>query len=101
MADFKITGQLKVKSLKAKFKEEFGSTLRVYNGMKFADDDVTIASIAKKTAKGEVAAHGRTLIGTFEKSMMDEYGIKVQVASADDSKLLDDKISLTQSGKAS
>ncbi len=100
MADFNISGQMKVKSLKAKFKEQFGSTLRVYNGVKFADEDVTIASIAKKVAKGEVAAHGRTLVGKFEESMMSEFGIKVQVASADDSKLVDDKVSLTQSGKA-
>ncbi len=52
MADFTITGRMKVKTLKADFKENFGSTLRVYNGQKFADDDATLASIRKNDAKG-------------------------------------------------
>ena len=45
MADFTISGKMKVKTLKTNFKEEYGSTLRVYNGQKFADDDATLASL--------------------------------------------------------
>ncbi len=102
MADFNISGRMKVKTLRSSFKKSFGSTLRVYNGVKFASDDVSVASIAKKkVASGsEVSAHGRTKVGNFEKSMMDTFGIKIQVASADDSELVDDGLSLTQSGKA-
>ena len=100
MADFSISGKMKVKTLKANFKEEYGSTLRVYNGKKFADDDATLASIRKEDAKGgEVKINGKMLIGNFEKKILEEFGIRIQVASPDDSKLADDSITLTASGK--
>jgi hypothetical protein len=101
MADFDITGNLKVGTLKKRFKDEFGSTLRVYNGVKFADDDATVASIAKKTIQkgSEVKAHGRTKVGNFEESIKETYGIRVQVASPDDSSLVDNNLTLSASGK--
>lgn len=100
MADFTISGRMKVKTLKSDFKKAYGSTLRVYNGMRFADDDATLASIRKGDTKGgEIAVNGRMLCGNFEKKIMEEFGIKVKVASPDDSKLIDSGISLTQSGK--
>lgn len=100
MADFSISGKMKVKTLKANFKEEYGSTLRVYNGKKFADDDATLASIRKEDAKGgEVKINGKMLVGNFEKKILEEFGIRIQVASPDDSKLVDDSVTLTASGK--
>ena len=77
MADFTISGKMKVKTLKANFKEAYGSTLRVYVGKKFADDDSTLASIRKADAKGgEVKINGRMLIGNFESKILEEFGIK-------------------------
>jgi hypothetical protein len=100
MAEFSISGKMKVKSLKANFKEAYGSTLRVYNGQRFADDDATLASIRKEDAKGgEVNVNGNMLVGNFEDKMLEEFGIKVQVASPDDSTLVDNKLSLSKSGK--
>lgn len=100
MADFKISGKMKVKTLKADFKKAYGSTLRVYNGQRFVDDDATLASIRKGDAKGgEVAINGKMLVGNFEAKILEEFGIKIQVATPDDSKLVDDKTTLTQSGK--
>ncbi len=101
MADFDISGRMKVKTLKANFKKEFGSTLRVYNGVKFADDDSTIASIAGKkiAADAEVKARGNTLVGTFSKAIDKNFDIKVRVASSDDSALVPDDKTLTESGK--
>ncbi len=100
MADFTISGKMKVKTLKADFKKAYGSTLRVYNGQRFADDDATLASIRKGDAKGgEVAINGKMLVGNFEAKILEEFGIKIQVATPDDSKLVDDKTTLTQSGK--
>ena len=81
MADLSISGKMKVKTLKANFKEEYGSTLRVYNGKKFADDDATLASIRKEDAKGgEVKINGKMLVGNFEKKILEEFGIRIQVA---------------------
>jgi hypothetical protein len=100
MADFKISGRMTVKNLKKQFKDAFGSTLRVYNGAKFADDDATLASIRKGDSKGgELEVKGNMQVGNFEKKMMELYGIKVQVASSDDSKLVDNSLTLSQSGK--
>lgn len=100
MADFTISGKMKVKTLRTNFKAEYGSTLRVYNGKKFADDDATLASIRKEDAKGgEVKINGKMLVGNFEKKILEEFGIRIQVANPDDSKLADDKATLTASGK--
>jgi len=46
-----ISGRMKVKTLKAGFKENFGLTLRVYDGRSFADDNATLAA----TRKGDIA----------------------------------------------
>ena len=47
-----INGRMKVKTLKANFLEEFGLTLRVYDGRSFADPEATLASIRKGDSKG-------------------------------------------------
>ena len=100
MAEFSISGRMKVKTLKSSFKESFGYPLRVYSVQKFADDDATLASIRKDDAKGgEVKVNGNMLVGNFEDKIQEEYGIKVQVASPDDSKLVDNKLSISKSGQ--
>lgn len=100
MADLKITGGMKVKSVKASFKKAFGASLRVYKGNKFADDDATIASIRKgNSLGGEFSVHGATLVGNFEKRLKKELGVTVQVANAKDTELADNKLTLTQAGK--
>ena len=48
MADLSISGKMKVKTLKANFKEAYGSTLRVYVGKKFADDDAMTLTASGK-----------------------------------------------------
>ena len=101
MADFSISGNMKIKTLKDNFKDQFGSTIRVYNGVKFASDSDTVGKIAKKSVKHgqEVSANGRLLVKNFEKQMQEVYGIRIQVATKDDSQLVNNDISLTASGK--
>lgn len=101
MADFSISGKMKVKTVRANFKKEFGSTLRLYKGAKFADDDASIASIAKdKVESGsEVKANGNMKVGNFEKQLMDVFGIKAQVANPADTALVDNGMTLAASGK--
>jgi hypothetical protein len=91
---------MKVKTLKANFKEAFGSTLRVYNGKKFADDDATLASIrTSETKGGELKVNGNMLVGNFEKKVLEEFGIIIQVSTPDDSKLSDNSLTLSSSGR--
>ncbi|CEN37944.1 hypothetical protein CCAN12_720007 [Capnocytophaga canimorsus] len=52
-----------------------------------ADDEATLASIRRSDAKGgDVKINGKMLVGNFEKKILEEFGIKVQVATPDDSK---------------
>ena len=92
MADFSIDGRMKVKTLKAQFKEAFGATLRVYKGPGFADD-------AEGAKGGEVKVVGNMKVGNFEDKIKEVFGIKVQVATKDDSALADNGITLSAAGK--
>ena len=104
MAEFKLDGRMKVKTLKANFKKEFGASLRVYKNESckgaFADDDATLASLRAEGKKGgELTVGGNLKVGNFEKKIAEMYGIGVQVANADDSKLADNSITLVAVGK--
>lgn len=104
MADFSLNGRTKVKTLKDNFKKNFGGTLRVYKSVSckgaFADDNATLASIRAEGAKGgELVVKGNMQVGNFEKKVAELFGVGVQVANADDSKLVDNSITLTASGK--
>lgn len=90
-----VNGRMKVKTLKEKFKDEFGVTVRVYKGAKFADDDATLASIRKSDAakSGDFEVRGNTKVGNVEKLFLENLGIKVQIESAD-GKLADNDVTL-------
>ena len=80
MAEFTLNGRTKVKTLKANFKENFGSTLRVYKSVSckggFADDDATLASIRAEGCKGgELVVRGNMQVANFEKKVAELYGI--------------------------
>ena len=100
MAEIKIDGRKKVKTLKAEFKKAFGSTLRVYYKKHFADDDATLAQIREGDAKGgELTVGGNMQVGNFEKKIKELYGIEVQVANAKDSDLADNSKTLVGAAK--
>lgn len=101
MAELNVSGRMKVKTLRDNFYNEFGLTLRVYDGVKFADDDATLASIRKHNdnKSGELKIHGRMLVGNFENSFKETFGVKIQVANEEDTKLVDNSLSLTQASK--
>ncbi len=105
MAEIKLTGNMKVKTLKADFKEAFGATLRVYKNASckagFADDNATLASIRAEGAKGgELKIVGNMQVVNFEKKIAEMYGIGVQVANADDSDLADNGGTIAAAGRA-
>ena len=97
-AELKISGRMSVKKLKENFKNEFGGTLRVYDGREKADESATLASIRRnEDAKGgELICSGNKTVGRFEKEMLEVFGIKVQVATPDDWTLVLDGITLSK-----
>ena len=102
MADFTLDGRTKVKTFKAEFKQNFGATLRVYTSVdckELADDEATLASIrAEGFAGGELSVKGNMKVAGFERRVAELYGIGVQVATADDSALADNSITLVAAG---
>jgi hypothetical protein len=69
----------KVSSFQSDFKSEFGVGIRVYKGVKLADD-VALKSLTAKGAKGgAIDFGGNTKVKSVEKAFKDQMGIKVQV----------------------
>lgn len=100
MAELKINGRKRVKTLKAEFKELFGSTLRIYTTpscRRFADDDATLASIrAEGAIGGDMSISEDTIVSTFEKEFTAMWGIGVQIANADNTTLAPNDATLIQ-----
>ena len=96
MAELNINGRMKVKTLKKDFLSEFGLSLRLYDGKTFADEDSTLASIRKGDAKGsDFSVKGNMKVGNLEKKILNEFGIKSQIAGSDDSYLCKNELTLT------
>lgn len=95
MDDFRISGKMKVKTVKDSFKDSFGLTLRIYDGRSFADDDATVASIRKEKVQGaDIVVKRNVKVGNLETRIMKEFGIKVQIAGSDDSYLCNNDLTL-------
>lgn len=104
MADLKIDGRMKVKTLKANFKKEFGATLRVYKSITckgaMADEEATLSSLRSADAKGgEVTVGANKRVGNFEKEFAAAFGIGVQVADKADKNLADNDGTIAAAGK--
>ncbi|MCR5424675.1 MAG: hypothetical protein K6E93_07980 [Bacteroidales bacterium] len=92
--EIKIDGRLLVSTLCKNFAKEFGGTLRVYQGQKRLTGDEKVGDIATKT--GSYECRGSKTVGGFEKDMMTNFGLKVQVASCDDWVLALDEMTLAK-----
>jgi hypothetical protein len=95
MANLSISGRMSVKGLKKSFKKEYGLSLRVYKGKKFADEDATLASLSDKKVT-EFSAKSNMLVGNFEKKLNDATGLNVQVSSPKDKELCGDSRTLAE-----
>lgn len=99
-ADFDITGQMKVKTLQKEFKENFGVTLRIYNGVKFADPGKTLGSFKdSKTTVPGFKVKASMLVDQVEKLFKSNFGIKVQIADKSDSHLVPNKITIGRAAR--
>ena len=84
MHDIKVTGNMHVKTLKDKFKEEFGTEIRVYKstntgkGSRLADDKVTLASISDKKIE-EITIKKSKTVGEIEDEFKEKLGLGIQI----------------------
>ena len=103
--DFHMNSRMKVKSVQRLFKENFGLTLRVYKGKQFADPDLTVSQLNKRTSD-EIDANQKDItikasmnVGDFEKEIKNVYGLTVQVADEFDKYLINDRYTLGQASR--
>ena len=100
--ELKVSGRMKVGTLKKNFKKAFGVEIRVYKSSsakgRFADDDATLSSIRGEGAKGgDISIHGAKLVKNIEKDFKDKMGIGIQIEDKDGG-LADDNLSLSKIG---
>jgi hypothetical protein len=100
MATIKVTKSSSVKSIKKQFAKEFNCNIRIYKGNKFADDTTKISELTKKNDfNGKLELGPRSRVGNVEDYFRKEFGIKIQISNANDSKLAKNEMTLTQAGK--
>lgn len=100
MATIKVTKSSSVQSIKSQFSKEFSCNIRIYNGVKFADDKMKISDLSKTdNPDGTLELGARSRVENVEKYFKETFGIKVQIANASDTKLAGNEMTLTQAGK--
>lgn len=92
-ADFEIAGNMKVNSVCEAFKKNFGLTLRIYRGSKLIDGRMTINTLDERTTTTTINKDAERLtikanqtVGEVEKLFLDHFGLKVRIATYDNSK---------------
>lgn len=100
MATIKVTKASSVQSIKSQFSKEFSCNIRIYNGVKFADDKMKISDLSKTdNPGGNLELGARSRVENVEKYFKESFGIKIQIANADNTKLAGNDMTLTQAGK--
>lgn len=98
MSEFNVDGRMSVRTLKEKFKNTFGLSLRVYignnagRGARLADDGDRLGTLsdergALSSENGLDIKAGMT-IGEFEVAFQKTFDLAVQIADADNEKLM-------------
>lgn len=98
MAGLSISPKMQVATLQKRFKSVFGATLRVYKGQHFADKKTHLSELSDH-AKGTMICKRGLTVESFEKAFVEKYGVKVQVATPDNSALSKNTDTLVAAGK--
>ena len=95
MAGLTIVGQMKVSTLQKEFLNEFGLSLRIYDGREFADEEKTLGQVRKKKGSETGLSIAKNMkVGNLEDKFEEEFGLKVQIAGSDNSYLCKDELTL-------
>jgi len=89
MSIIKISGNMKVKTLKERFRKTFSLSLWLYNNNgEAADDNLTISEIRKEgVGGGQLHIRKNILIRNIEKRLEDDFGIKAEIRGLDDGEI--------------
>ncbi|MCQ2229375.1 MAG: hypothetical protein MJZ13_06475 [Bacteroidales bacterium] len=98
MAELSISPAMQVAKLQKDFKRAYGASLRVYKGQHFADKTMRLCELSE-SAKGTMICKRGLTVEAFEKAFVEKFGVKVQVATPDNSALSKNTDSLVAAGK--
>ena len=99
-ADFEVSSKMKVNALCTEFKKNFGLSLRVYKGRQLADGRMTLntldqrTSMTVKTGARALTVKANQKVGDVEEAFRKQFGITVQIANIDNTKLCDNDLTL-------
>lgn len=82
MASLTLSSAATVAALKSEFNAAFGATLRVYNGVKVADDSVTLGELGL-SVNGPFECRSSLTVDSFIERMKSEHNLKVKVYTCD------------------
>lgn len=88
-AEFTVAPNKKLKTISADFKKVFGLNLVFYKGVQIADGDLTLTQLNQKTTQtvktdaGGLKIKGSTKVGDAEKMFKEQFGVTVQIKTAD------------------
>lgn len=89
-----LPGQAKVGTVKNRFHDLCGLTLRIYDGRSFAALDKTIGQVRKKTGAPRLVISQESTVSEVETQFLEECGVRVQIAGSDDTYLCDNDLTL-------
>lgn len=100
--EFEVESSMKVSELSKKFKNKFGLSLRIYKGKKIADDGrMTLNTLDQRTTQTNVIFDSTKLkikasqkVIDVENMFLNSLGIVVQIADAENKKLVDNYLTL-------
>lgn len=100
--EFEVESSMKVSELSKKFKNKFGLSLRIYKGKKIADDGrMTLNTLDQRTTQTNVIFDSTKLkikasqkVIDVENMFLNSLGIVVQIADAENKKLVDNDLTL-------
>lgn len=106
-ADFEVSRAMKVNALCVAFKKNFGLSLRIYKGKQLADGRMTLATLDQRTTTLTVKTGALPLtvkanqkVGEVEELFKKQFGIAVQIANYDNTKLCNNDLTLGEARRA-
>lgn len=106
-ADFEVNRTMKVNALCVEFKKNFGLSLRIYKGKQLADGRMTLATLDQRTTTLTVKTDALPMtikanqkVGDVEELFKKQFGISVQIADYDNTKLCDNNLTLGEARRA-
>lgn len=105
-AEFSVSPNKKLKTLSKDFELAFGLSLVFYKGNIIAEETLTLAALNKKSSANiltksteELRIRASMKVGQVEDLFLKTFGVTVQIKSKDAKNLIDNKMTIGDSGR--